>query len=89
MAECKVTTILSGPDRDALFESFKNHYMERRDVGFFLINGVVVVGSIHELAYEDGSGKRFTFKMNDYSGGCYKGYYDTVSATGWITAVTN
>jgi hypothetical protein len=89
MAERKVTNILDGPDREALFESFENHYMKRRGISFLLINGVIVVGSIYELAYEDGSGKHFMFKMNDYSGGCYEGYYDTVSTTGWIAAVTN
>ena len=89
MAKHKQTTILSGPNGEALFESFKNHYKKRRDVSFFLINCVVVVGSIYALAYEDGSGKRFMFEMSDYSGKCYKGYYDTERTTGWITAVTN
>lgn len=84
MAERKVTNIFGGPDRDALFESFKNHYLKRRDVGFFLINGAVVVGSIYALSYEDGSGERFMFEMSDYSGEYYKGYYDAGSATGWI-----
>lgn len=89
MAERKVTNIFGGPDRKAIFESFENHYMQRRDVRFYLINGAPIVGSIYELAYEDGSGKRFMFKINDCSGGCYEGYYDTVSTTGWIAAVTN
>ena len=89
MTERKVTNIFGGPDREALFESFKNHYMQRRDVGFCSINGVTIVGSIYALAYEDGSGKRFNFEMSGYSGERHKGYYDTESATGWITAVTN
>ena len=89
MTEHKVTNIFGGPDREALFESFENHYTKRKDVRFYLINGATIVGSIYAMAYEDESGKRFMFKMNDYSGGDYEGYYDTESTTGWIAAVTN
>ena len=84
MAERKVITILNGPDRDALFESFKNHYLKRRDVKFLLSNEVVIEGSIYSLSYEDGSGGTFMFKMSDRSGKCHRGYYDMVRTTGWI-----